>query len=192
MRLNLGCGADIKPGYVNVDFFHTDGVDKVVDLSVFPWPFADECADEILLLDFLEHFSYRKTRQILSEVMRVLKFDGHVDIQVPDFAECARAILGEPVHYCNKCGHVASTSYLACHKCGQKSSVTRDAGIARIFGGQDRDGNWHHTAFTIESLRCILLETGFTGVTELLKNENNETYAQNWNMKLRAYKKGTW
>ena len=84
MKLNLGCGDDIKEGYLNVDFRKTHPSVQVQDLSKFPWPWADGFADEILMLDFLEHFPYAQTERILFECFRILKDDGEVVIQVPD------------------------------------------------------------------------------------------------------------
>src|SRR5690606_40430558 len=56
MKLNLGCGFDIRPGYLNVDFrdmrnipppselneFGGEAQFQIVDLSTFPWPFRSE------------------------------------------------------------------------------------------------------------------------------------------------------
>lgn len=38
LKINLGCGTDIKPGWVNVDIAKLDGVDIVHDLDELPLP----------------------------------------------------------------------------------------------------------------------------------------------------------
>lgn len=55
MRLNLGCGALIVPEFVNVDQYEGPGIDVVMDLDTFPWPWEDESVDEVLALDVYEH-----------------------------------------------------------------------------------------------------------------------------------------
>lgn len=53
LRLDLGCGQTPKPGFEGVDIWH--GAKHVVDLFVFPWPFADNSVGEIFCSHFIEH-----------------------------------------------------------------------------------------------------------------------------------------
>lgn len=188
MRLNLGCGKDVREGYLNVDLFPP--CDVVVDLSVLPWPWNDGSADEIMMLDFLEHFPWSKTDNILEECWRVLKPGGHLVVQVPDFQECAKALLMLPGFMCNFCGFEFSEqklflgNFFLCDKCGRVWDDISSAAVARIFGGQDRPGNWHFTTFTKDTLLIHLKRNGFGEARFLERNENDETYAQNWNMKV--------
>lgn len=185
MRLNLGCGSDVKEGYTNVDFREVAGVTKV-DLSIFPWPFKDESADEILMFDFLEHFEYRKTKPILEEVWRVLKPNAFVDIQVPDFESCANAILGREPFNCNTCGY--KTPRGKCPKCGQEDFLLIESAMRRLYGGQDYPGNYHYYSFTKDYLEYILSSVGFGDFTYL----EEEHQWLNWNFKVRAVKKDAW
>ena len=50
-KLNLGCGTDIRPHYVNSDVAALDGVDTVHDLESFPYPFEDNTYDEIVAIN---------------------------------------------------------------------------------------------------------------------------------------------
>ena len=79
MKLNLGCGPDIRPGYINVDGSYNlllkPSAEIVVhDLNQFPWPFPDNCADEILMWHVLEHLP--DTFKVVTEVKRILKKGG--------------------------------------------------------------------------------------------------------------------
>jgi SAM-dependent methyltransferase len=74
INLNLGCGHVKLPGYLNVDFSKQINPDMVADLSVRPWPFPDNSADEIRMDGSLEHL--RDTCENLNEVHRILKPGG--------------------------------------------------------------------------------------------------------------------
>ena len=189
MRLNLGCGTDVRDGYENVDFRKTHPDVREADLSVFPWPFADGSADEIMMLDFLEHFPYRSTMKILQECSRVLKFNGTLIIQVPD-GEILGAVLSKGRAYpCNACGVWLNDSCVRadyeCWKCGQSDSDIEEAAMMRLFGGQDFPGNFHHTVFTGDSLKLKAAKCGFSFVT--LEEKAHQT--ANWNFKARFFKR---
>lgn len=193
MKLNLGCGNDVKAGFTNVDFRKLPGVDQVVDLSKFPWPWADGSVDEILMLDFLEHFPYRQTGTILDECWRVLEVGGKIAVQVPDVEHLGRVIAMERPFLCNKCGWeypVADyrADFFICKECRQGWYECAEAAVARLYGGQDYEGNWHQTAFSELFLDRTLLIHGFDNVESIKKNQNGETYHQNWNIRLEARK----
>lgn len=59
MKLNLGCGRDIREGYVNLDYIDFPGVDVVHNWDRLPLPFPDDHFDEVLMLDVLEHIPHR-------------------------------------------------------------------------------------------------------------------------------------
>lgn len=79
-KLNLGCGADIKPGWINCDYVPASGVDHVIDLTR-PLPFPDSSADEIYASHVLEHIP--EPLKLLLECHRVLKSGGTLIIRVP-------------------------------------------------------------------------------------------------------------
>lgn len=189
MRLNLGCGRDHRTGFVNVDF--VPPADMIVDLSRFPWPWSDGSVKEIMMLDFLEHFPYSQTDRILQEAARVLAVGGQIHIQVPDFKVCAIAAASIDGYetQCNRCGEFFSDLFdSVCSRCKQPRIDVRRAAIHRLYGGQDRPGNWHFAAFTDELLSDHVSRAGLVGIRFLERNENGETYSQNWNMRLSAAK----
>ena len=69
-RLNLGCGTDTRPGYVNLDIAALPGVDLVRDLSQLPLPFPDESFEEVLALDILEHVDHVAVMRELHRILR--------------------------------------------------------------------------------------------------------------------------
>lgn len=82
-KLNLGCGTDIREGFVNLDSKALPGVDVVHDIERFPFPFAEEEFEYILCQDVLEHVEYIG---VLKELHRILKKNGTVEIRVPHFS----------------------------------------------------------------------------------------------------------
>lgn len=195
LRLNLGCGNDVRSGYVNVDFRKSHGVDLVHDLSELPWPFETESADEIMMLDFLEHFPYRQTHLILMECHRILKADGTVVIQVPDAEVLSRAISGLGGFPCNVCGryiisrvHDGVHWLEGCPECGQNDDDSISAAMKRLFGGQDYDGNFHHACFT---RRSLMLQAREAGLIQTGQEEVEHQYL-NWNFKSRFKKGDLW
>jgi predicted SAM-dependent methyltransferase len=77
VRLNIGAGGTIIPGYTPIDI--KDGVEAG------KLPYADESVDEIYASHVLEHIPHARTALVLQEWRRVLKPGGVVRIGVPDF-----------------------------------------------------------------------------------------------------------
>lgn len=62
VRLNLGCGKLTFPneeGWINVDLQSLEGVDRVVNLFEFPWPFEDNSADYMIASHLVEHIPHQ-------------------------------------------------------------------------------------------------------------------------------------
>jgi len=81
MRLNFGCGKDIKRGWVNVDIQKGEGIDKSFDFNKFPYPFKDNTFDYILVDNVLEHFD--DPRKVVEELWRISKPDAIIEVKVP-------------------------------------------------------------------------------------------------------------
>jgi SAM-dependent methyltransferase len=92
-KLNLGCGTDIRPGYVNLDSAALPGVDVVHDVEQLPLPFGDESFDEILCLSIIEHLDYVP---VLRDLHRILRPGGSLHITGPHFT--ARNFFVDPTH----------------------------------------------------------------------------------------------
>lgn len=92
-KLNLGCGYDIREGWINLDIADIDGVDVVHDINKLPLPFDDEQFDYILCQDILEHIEYIP---LLKELYRIMKKGGIIEIRVPHFT--SRLNFIDPTH----------------------------------------------------------------------------------------------
>ncbi len=91
--LNIGCGRDIRPGWVNLDRVALPGVDVVHDLSEVPLPFPDGSFEIVECMDVLEHLDYIP---LLRDIHRVLVPGGRIVIRVPHFT--SRDSHGDPTH----------------------------------------------------------------------------------------------
>ena len=93
-KLNLGCGNDIREGWINLDIASLEGVDIVHDLNILPLPFENEEFDYIICYDILEHiFDYIP---LLKELHRIVKKDAIIEIKVPHYTY-SRAYV-DPTH----------------------------------------------------------------------------------------------
>jgi len=83
MKLNLGCGKDIKNGYLNVDISPLSGVNKVINLNRYPWPLKDRSFKEIYCDNILEHLD--NIVLPMEEIWRICKDKARVIIKVPAY-----------------------------------------------------------------------------------------------------------
>jgi len=82
VRLNLGCGRDIKPtasGWINIDKVPYPGIDQVADLRDVRMIQANS-VDEVYCKSVLEHFPLNQVPLVLKEMVRMLKpgCGGHI------------------------------------------------------------------------------------------------------------------
>lgn len=128
MKLNLGSGEVPLEGYINLDGARGE--------MIFPLPYVDASADEILASHVLEHFSHRQTGAVLAEWVRVLKPGGLLRIAVPDLDLIARAYLA---------GHAWPIQ-------------------GYLMGGQVDERDYHKAAFDREALTEALRAAGLVGI----------------------------
>jgi len=106
IRLDVGCGANKRPGWVGMDIRALEGVDIVHNILDFPWPLADNVACIVQLSHLLEHipptdYKLYKTfdeagnlidvqlkriwaqMALLDELWRVCEDDGQIWITAP-------------------------------------------------------------------------------------------------------------
>jgi SAM-dependent methyltransferase len=83
-KLNLGCGAFRKEGYVNLDHCGDLKPDVTHDLNKFPYPFDDHAFDLIEADHVLEHLD--DPFRAMKELRRILSPGGKLIVKVPHFS----------------------------------------------------------------------------------------------------------
>jgi predicted SAM-dependent methyltransferase len=151
VRLNLGCGSDVRNGWVNVDKFPAN--ESVVQADFPILPFAENHADEVLLSHVLEHFGFKEGETLCREIFRVLRSGGVANIEVPDIAWCCAQFLGapEPNGYTD-----VTNDYNTNHRWGLFSMS--------LWGDQHNDGLFHKWGYTAHRLCYLLQHVGFSKV----------------------------
>jgi predicted SAM-dependent methyltransferase len=146
-KLNLGCGYDLRQGYVNVDFqdFHKpDLVGDVRDLPMLPAGYFEE----IVAQDVLEHMPRQDTPVALAEWNRLLCIGGLLHLRAPNVIGLAELCLSPE----------------------RQSIEDQKLLVQCLFGTQAYNGDWHLTGFTEKLLRYYLAEAGFEVLTLLPKD----------------------
>jgi SAM-dependent methyltransferase len=87
MILNLGAGHKLVKGAVNIDVTLYEGIDQVVDLSVYPWCWPDNSIDGIHSSHFIEHLPDQE--KFIRECYRILKPGGFLRLCVPHSSSAA-------------------------------------------------------------------------------------------------------
>ena len=130
IKLNLGCGNDIKEGYINIDRYNNLGlVDIISDISSLP--FKNKSVDKIYNAHVIEHISLNDIYAVMSEWRRVLVDGGILELHLPDLET-------EVNHWLNS------------------SDENKWFSVHRIFGSQSHKGNSHLCGFNKGSLRMFL------------------------------------
>lgn len=85
--LHIGCGPNIKPGWVNIDL--NKCADICLDLRE-ALPFPDNSVKMVYSEHFFEHLSLEEGISFLRECLRVLLPGGRLSVGVPDAQICMR------------------------------------------------------------------------------------------------------
>ena len=149
LRLNCGCGPNVKEGWINIDGF-APTADLQLDLRR-PLPFNAAAAAIIYSEHFFEHLEHPlETGVFLTESLRVLQPGGLFRVGVPD-AELPLKL------------YATTDDDLRPHEEGMhpRWCDTRLHHINYIF----RQGTEHKYAYDYETLAKVLIQAGFSSVT---------------------------
>ena len=153
MKLNLGCGRDIKEGYVNIDINSFDQKVMKADIGKLD-NFLNESVDEIFLSHVLEHFDNKDLRPILKEWNRILKKNGKIRIIVPNVIGAVKAFLEN---------RLVTVGFARHYKNWSPEEIVFQMlyGRADILGDDKSEYDQHRTGFCYNRLKRFLEECGF-------------------------------
>lgn len=90
--LHVGCGDDIREGFVNIDSYAAGRGQVSQDIRNISYP-ADT-VDGIVSIHSLEHIPIRDATRCLHGWYKFLKPDGWLFLMIPDLGECVRILEG--------------------------------------------------------------------------------------------------
>lgn len=147
MKLNLGSGVRLFPGYTNVDILDEKHIKKTkgavyVQADIRKLPFKSTSIDQAEMYSVIEHFPFREVVDVLKEVYRVLKPKGKLIIQTDDFDGLAldwiRMRMGE-------------------------FDLEQYQGVMEtVYGNQQHEGEFHKVCMTPDFLNWALVNAGFS------------------------------
>lgn len=83
--VNIGCGRDYKPGYINTDISRDTKADLYFDIRKDRFPWDDETVPEIYISGVLEQIGDNEQLiHAMNECHRVLKTGGRMIVVVPN------------------------------------------------------------------------------------------------------------
>lgn len=138
IKLSLGCGSVVHPGYIHIDALKYSHI-KYHDVTKLP--FSACSVDSILASHLIAYFDRQEIKLIIQHWYNVLKFGGSIRIATPDLEVLCEIIS----------------------KYGGKDQDILGPLFGRIegFGGQNI---YHKTVYTFESLKILLKSVGFKNI----------------------------
>jgi predicted SAM-dependent methyltransferase len=110
MRLNLGCGSNLRPGWLNIDIkpgsesetYISHDLSKGLPPALF---FLIGQVETVYSSHFLEHLTLDQSRKLLSDCYTVLNHGGEIRLCLPDFKAAVKAYLDNDTEYFNLLAH---------------------------------------------------------------------------------------
>jgi len=183
LKLHIGCGNVLLPGWVNLDCYPPNNVGQaellVLDLRR-GLPFADESVTAIYSEHFFEHLPFEVVRDVMVPACyRTLEPGGHIRVGMPD-------------------GEYVVNNYVA-HKSGSADDLYEKALRGRTPMQMLNDmahGFTHHFLWDYETLRNVFEAAGFTELRHAKAQDSEAPFFREldrtdpWRMRFTLYIEG--
>ena len=157
LYLNIGCGRNVQPGFINVDSNWHPQIHLCWDIR-YTLPFANASAEGIFTEHCLEHVTYDQCLESLRDMYRILRCGAVLRVIVPDGGLYLdlyhRYQSGEKVEfpYVDDVGQVDL-------QLDSRYGFTPMMAVNRIFRGYG-----HLFAYDHDTMKNLLLKAGFKSV----------------------------
>lgn len=150
LKLHLGCGANLIPGWVNTDSTPSPGADYLD--FVRPFPLANNMFSAVFCEHTIEHVDKAVAVQMVGEVFRVLRPGGAFRVVTPSLANFCHLVM-QPAS-------PAAQKYVAFNR---RYTNDPNAGMAEAINRIFYDHGHRHIYMT-EELTAMLERAGFKNV----------------------------
>ncbi len=140
LKLNLGCGIDIRPGFVNIDIQSFPGVDLIADVSLLD-EFKDESVDFLVAQHVIEYIPRKVLIPALLNWRRVLKPKAPLEIRVTDLSNLTKSLYLNDI--------------------SQEMGLHHEMVISMLYGKQKNPYDIRYNGFTSDFLQGLLTGLGF-------------------------------
>ena len=156
-KLHLGCGKNVKPGYLNIDAF-AEG-EQIQNIDVLNMPYDENSVDEIISEHMVEHLPFRDEEKFWREIYRVLRPKGVAIIESPDMEWLCEQFLRAEDDF-KSFYQVGATD----HYFGHGRSIEHRWGMitTHFFGNQNGGGQFHYNGYTKGKFLAIKDLLGFS------------------------------
>ena len=151
--LNVGCGPNIVPDFLNIDYFWQPGVDYCCDITK-RFAIADAVIGGVYTEHCFEHISLEGGRAFLAECFRMMMPGGIIRIVVPDLEMYARSYVDQ----LDGRSTTLPNEYFV-NRTGVDQPV---ALINELFYGSG-----HRFIYDYRALADVLTQAGFSSITKL-------------------------
>ena len=166
--INIGCGPNCLPGWINVDIARHEGLDIVWDLRQ-GLPFPDESCTAVFGEHVIEHIRKEDAAKLLKECYRVLQKGGIIRLSTPDAGRYLKA-------------YATNDEFLS-HRSFERSIETP---MDRINHMMREDGQ-HLWVYDAPALILLLQQAGFRQVAEQAFGSSQHARMNNIDTASRAF-----